>query len=106
MPSAKQILQSLLPPIIWRAGQALKKRLVQAADHFEHVPHAWASLSGHSEGYWAAFLDQERSAFDALVERVRAGEPVLAVDGAEDVKYLAYGYVLGVTAHSRDRVRV
>ncbi len=109
MPSAKRMLQAIVPPVLWNAGKAVKRRLSNSVTHFEHAPHgstATAAGMRANEDYWASYLDQERREFARLAGRIRASDPAFGSHSLEEVKYLAFGYVMALAARGTTHVRV
>ena len=104
MYSGKQILRDLLPPMLWKFGQRVIGRKVDRFTYAEaHV--VSGTPADANEQYWTEFLARERKTCEALMARVRAGEPLLP-DHDERLKYYVYGYVLALTAAKQQKVSV
>lgn len=104
----KRILQSVLPPLLWNAGKACKRRLLSTVDYRAYAPDGWDTrLPGgaNRHAYWTALLDRERAVYQRFVARIRAGSPMIESEG-EDVKYTVFGYVLALAARGTERVSV
>lgn len=110
MPTAKRILQSLLPPVVWDTGKDLKRRWSRSVDQFEYAPQGWttSSLPEDSEvaRYWQTFLQHERRFVADLMARVRAGDPILTPGRRDDLKHLYYAYVLALACRGRQQLTV
>jgi len=106
-PTAKQIFKSIMPPVLWRAGRSLKRRLVHSVTHFQYAPRGWSTpLPGgaHSDDFWSTLDAQERASSEELIARIQAREPRLDAD--EHIKYILFGYVLALAARHRTTVSV
>lgn len=104
MSAGKQMLQALLPPLLWNIGQ---RALSRRADRFDYAPpHVVSKLAAEAnEHYWTEFLARERDVFLGLRERVTSGEKLLP-DHDERLKYYVYGYVLALASREQPRVAV
>jgi len=104
--TAKRMLQSLTPPLLWKGLTILKQRLVPSRNGFSYAPKGWATplpRGRDTADYWIAFIDKERSECKLLISRIQAG---IALDGGEGVKHRAFGDVLAMAARNRDRIAV
>lgn len=103
----KRVVKTIVPPLLWNIGRALKQRLVPSTDRLAYAPRGWNTPlpGGGNEAYWARFLKREREWCERLVARVRTGDPVLASDDAI-LGYLAFGYVLALAARHKDKITV
>jgi len=110
MATAKRILQSVLPPLLWNAGKDLKRRLFRSVDHHEYAPHGWSAASlppgSDGEAYWNPFLEYERQFVQALIPRVRAGDPILFPGRRDEARHIYYAYVLALASQGRQRLAV
>ena len=107
--TAKRILESVVPPLLWNIGKDFKRRLVRSVDHYAYAPRGWATpLPGgaNSQEYWTTFITRERSACEALIARVRAGEPAWTPDGGDNLKHVIFGYVLALAGRDKPKVTV
>jgi putative methyltransferase (TIGR04325 family) len=107
--STTSVLKSLVPPLFWRLGSRMKRRVVRSTTLLEYAPAGWATpLPGqsNSETFWSAFIAQERAFCEALIARVHAGEPMLYPDGDANSKYAVFGYVLALTARQLPKLSV
>lgn len=107
--SSKQILKSIVPPILWNAGRNLKRRWVRSVTHFQYAPEGWSTpLPGgaHSDDFWSAFISQEQAASRELIARIQAREPLLEASGGEDSKYILFGYVLALATRHHGKISV
>lgn len=104
MSSAKDILRSMTPPLLWRFGQRVLRRSV---DRIEYIPPERTPEfpPEPNPDFWSAFLVSERATCEALITRVRCGEPLLAPNG-EELKYQVYVYALAVAGHGQNRLSV
>ena len=100
------MLQAVMPPALWNFGKGLKRRLFLSAEHFEYAPDGWATPVPSPNEFWSAFLPQERSMYEALMARLRAGESPLAAHSDEHVKYLTYAFVLALAAREQQTLSV
>jgi len=101
-------LKSILPPLLWNIGKDLKRRLLRSVDHYAYAPRGWDTplpAGASSQDYWTAFIARERSACEALIARVRNGEPIATAAG-DNVKLAAFGYVLALAAHQKSKITV
>ena len=101
----RRILQSILPPVLWDLGKAVKRRLSASVDHRAYAPDGWETRLPGGAGrhdYWIGLLDRERDVYERLVARIRAGTPLIEAEG-EDVKYSVFGYVLALTSRGARR---
>jgi putative methyltransferase (TIGR04325 family) len=108
MITPKRILQSILPPLLWNAGKACKRRLLSSVDRRAYAPDGWDTrLPGGVDrhAYWTVLLDRERTVYERLVARIRGGSPLIEAEG-EDVKYSVFGYVLALASRNKPRVSV
>jgi putative methyltransferase (TIGR04325 family) len=104
---SKQILKSILPPLLWHIGKDVKRRLSRSVDHFEYAPEGWSTrlpAGASSQDYWSTFIARERVECEALIARVQIRDPMLTVDG--DVKVVLFGYVLALAARDREKLTV
>ena len=104
--TAKRMLQSLTPPLLWQGLKILKQRLVPSRSGFSYAPQGWVTplpRGRRTTDYWIAFIDKERSECESLIAQIQAG---LVLDGGEGVKHLAFGYVLAIASRNRDRIAV
>ena len=56
----KRFLQSILPPLLWNAGKAGKRRLFSSVDRRAYAPDGWNTrLPGGVDrhAYWTTLLD-------------------------------------------------
>ena len=107
--SATRVLKSLVPPVLWRIGSRVKRRMLPSTTLLAYAPLGWETrLRGGASGddYWTAFIAQERSACEQLIARIHAGAPLLYDDSQEHPKYALYAYVLALAARDRSRVTV
>ena len=107
--SATLILKSLVPPLLWRLGSRIKRRVVTSTTLLEYAPRGWETpLPGRSssDDFWSAFIAQERAFCEALIARVHAGEPMLYPDGDANTKYAVFGYVLALAARQQPQLSV
>lgn len=100
------MLHAAMPPALWNLGKSLKRRLFLSADRFEYAPDGWATPVPSPNEFWSAFLPQERSMYDALMTRIRAGQSPLAVPSDEHLKYLTFAFVLALAAREHDTLSV
>jgi putative methyltransferase (TIGR04325 family) len=100
------MLQAAMPPALWNAGKDLKRRLFLSSDHFEYAPDGWATPVPSPNEFWSSFLAQERSMYEALTARIRAGQSPLSVHSDERVKYLTYAFVLALAARDHQTLSV
>ena len=103
-----RIVKPIVPPFLWSIGKDVKRRLSRSVDHYAYAPHGWETPLPPGEGnetYWSTFVAQERVLCQELIERVRAGHPVLTSDD-EIMNYVTFGYVLALAARHRDRLSV
>ena len=103
----KPVVKAIVPPLLWDIGRACKQRLIRSTDRLAFAPRGWDTpmSGGFNEAYWNRFVERERAWCQALIARVRAGDPVLTSDDAI-LGYLAFGYVLALTARERDTITV
>ena len=104
----RQLVQPIVPPLLWSIGSGLRQRLVRSTDRLAFAPLGWETplpKGGGNEAFWSRFVERERRWCQALIERVRAGEPVLTSDDAI-LGYLAFGYVIALTARHKDKITV
>jgi putative methyltransferase (TIGR04325 family) len=110
MAAAKRMLQSVLPPLLWNAGKDLKRRLFRSVDHLECASRGWTDASlppdSGSDVYWNSFLDYERRFVQALIPRVRAGDPILFPGRHDEPKHIYYAYVLALASRGRQQLTV
>lgn len=103
----KQIVKPIVPPLLWSIASEVRQRLLRSADRLAYAPLGWNTPlpPGGGEAFWGKFVERERAWCESLIARVRAEDPVLASDDAI-LGYLAFGYVLALTARQRHRVTV
>ena len=110
MPTAKRVLQSVLPPLLWDAGKDLKRRWSRSVDQFEYVPSGWTLPPGaeaaESAKYWQTFLEHERRFVEDLKARVLAGDPILTPGRHDDPKHIYYAYVLALACRKQQPLAV
>jgi putative methyltransferase (TIGR04325 family) len=107
--SAARVIQSIVPPLLWRLGSRVKRRVVRSTTLLEYAPDGWATQlpdNLNSDDFWTAFVAKEQAYCEALIARVRAGEPMLYPDGDANSKNAVFGYVLALAAGSRGKVSV
>lgn len=107
--TAKRVLKSIVPPLLWNIGRDFKGRLLRSADHFRYAPQGWSTHlpeGATSQSYWATFLARERSACQTLIARVEAREPRSTADADDDLKQAIFGYVLALTARQKPQITV
>ena len=107
--SSARILKSIVPPLLWDIGKDVKRRLLSSVDHYAYAPNGWATqlpAGAGSQEYWSTFIARERVACQALIARVRAGEPAWTPDGGDDLKHVTFGYVLALAAREKPKVTV
>jgi len=107
--SSKQLLKSIVPPLLWKLGSSIRRRVDSSTTLLEYAPQGWLTPlpgSASSEEFWAAFLDSEESHCAALIARFRADEPLLYPDSDENGKYAVFGYVLALAAREQRKVTV
>lgn len=81
---------------------------MRSADRLAYAPDGWETplpAGGGNEPFWSRFLERERAWCEALIARVRAEHPVLGSDDTA-LPYLAFGYVLALTAQHKDKITV
>jgi putative methyltransferase (TIGR04325 family) len=103
-----RIVKPIVPPFLWSIGKDVKRRLSRSVDHYAYAPRGWQTPLPPGEGnetYWTTFVAQERVLCQELIERVRAGNPVLTSDD-EMVNYVIFGYVLALAARRKDQLTV
>ena len=110
MPTAKRVLQSVVPPLLWDAGKDLKRRWSRSVDQFEYVPSGWTlppeAEAVDSAKYWQTFLEHERRFVEDLKARVRAGDPILTPGRHDDPKHIYYAYVLALACRKQQPLAV
>lgn len=92
-----------------RLLKSIVNRLSRSADRLELAPNGWATAlpaGASSQDYWSHFIARERTACETLMARVRAGEPILALDEDERVKRTTFGEVLAMVARDKQHVTV
>jgi len=103
---SKAFLKSIVPPMLWNVGRDLKRRLLRSDDEYAYAPGGWDTpLPGgvRNEDYWNAFIAHDRTACEAMMARVKRGEPPLI--GAEyELKHMTFAYVLAISADGKERV--
>ena len=102
---AKRVIKSIAPPFLWEIGKDLKRRLLTSVDHFAVAPEGWSTrlpAGATSEDFWNRFIARERSICEALIARVKAGDPVSVLTG--DMKEVLFGYVLALVARNKQKV--
>lgn len=107
--TAKGILESIVPSLLWNLGKDFKRRLLRSEHRIAYAPKGWATplpAGASSQDYWTTFITRERSACEKLIARVHAGEPVLARDGDEHLKHVTFGDVLALAAGRKQKVTV
>lgn len=107
--SSTQILKSMVPPMLWNIGSRLKRRLMSSTTLLEYASGGWSTpLPGNasSDDFWAASIAQEQAVCEALIARVRAGEPLLHADSDESTKYATFGFVVALAARDRQKLAV
>jgi putative methyltransferase (TIGR04325 family) len=103
----KRILQHLAPPLLWNFGKACKRRLFPSVDYMAYAPRGWSTpLPGGIDrhAYWSKLIERERAVYRQLVSRAQSGEPLL--EERTDPTVTVFGYVLALTAHSKQQVSV
>jgi len=103
----KRILQTLTPPLLWNFGKACKRRLFASVDYMAYAPQGWATpLPGGIDrhAYWAMLIARERAVYQRFVTRVQQGASLLEEN--EEIKHAVFGYVLALTARSKEHVTV
>ena len=95
-----------MPPALWNLGKDLKRRLFLSADHFEYAPEGWATPVPSPDEFWSSFLPQERSTYEALITRMRAGQSPLTTQSNETSKYLSYAFVLALASRDHHTLSV
>lgn len=104
--TAKRMLQSLTPPLLWQGLKILKQRLAPSRSGFSYAPRGWDTplpRGRRTTDYWTAFIEKERSECALLIAQIQAGLPL---DGGDGVKHLVFGYVLAIAARNTDRISV
>jgi putative methyltransferase (TIGR04325 family) len=104
----RRILKPIVPPLLWSIGSELRQRLVHSTDRLAYAPRGWSTPlppGSGNEPFWNTFVERERAWLQNLIARVRAGDPVLTSDDAI-LGYLAFGYVLALTARHKDKITV
>jgi putative methyltransferase (TIGR04325 family) len=105
--TGKQVLKSLAPPLLWRIGKDLKRRMVRSVDHFAYAPDGWSTRlppSDNSQDFWSTLALRERASCEALIATVQASGPVLALNA--DLKDALYAYVVALTAAGKHTVSI
>lgn len=106
--SSARLFKSFVPPLLWNIGSRFKRRMLRSTTLLQYAPQGWSTpLPGNAANgdFWAASVAQEQAACEALIARIRAGEPLLS-DGDEASKYAAFGYVLALAARERQPLKV
>jgi putative methyltransferase (TIGR04325 family) len=105
--TSKQVVKAIVPPLLWNIGRECKQRLIRSTDRLAYAPRGWNTPlpPGGNETYWNRFVERERAWCPGLIARVGAGDPVLTSDDAI-LGYLAFGYVLALTARRTDTITV
>jgi putative methyltransferase (TIGR04325 family) len=104
--TAKQIVKSIVPPLLWNIGRNLKRRFVHSVTHFQYAPRGWSTpLPGgsHSDDVWSAFNARDT---EELIARIRAREPLLETVGYDHTNYILFGYALALAARHQTEVSV
>jgi putative methyltransferase (TIGR04325 family) len=107
--SARALLRSIVPPLLWSIGSRIKRRVVRSTTLLEYAPEGWSTplpRSTSSDDSWIASLAQERVACEKLIVRVRAHEPLLHADLDENSKYCVFGYVLALASRHQTSISV
>jgi len=107
--TAKQIVKSIVPPLLWNIGRHLKARFRHSVTHFQYAPRGWSTpLTGgaHSDDFWLAFARREHAGSEELIARILAGEPLLETRADEHTQYILFGYVLALAARHKTKVSV
>ena len=104
----KRLVKPIVPPALWSIGSELRQRWVRSTDRLAYTRLGWDTPlppGGGNEAFWSRFVERERAWCEALVARVRAEHPVLTSDDA-NLGYLAFGYVLALTARHKDKITI
>ena len=103
----KEVVKAIAPPLLWNIGRSAKQQLIHSTERLAYAPRGWQTPlpEDANEAYWNRFVERERAWCERLIARVRAGDPVLTSDDAI-LGYLAFGYVLALTARGRDSITV
>ena len=105
--TGKQILKSLAPPLLWRFGQDVKRRLVRSVDRFDYAPDGWATrlpATDNSHNFWTTLALRERASCEALIATVQSSGPDAALNA--DLKDALYAYVVALTAAGKPKVSI
>lgn len=105
---ARALFKSIVPPLLWRAGSAIKRRWQRSPHGGAYAPGGWDTpLPGgaRTEDYWTAFLAKDSVACQAVMSRVKNGQPAL-IGGEYDFKHVTFAYALAVSAGENERVTV
>jgi putative methyltransferase (TIGR04325 family) len=105
---SKALLRSIVPPVLWSIGKDVKRRLLGSGDHGAYAPDGWNTpLPGgaRSEDYWTTFIAPDSAACEAVMARVKNGEPAL-IGGEYDLKHVTFAYALALSADEKARVTV
>lgn len=107
--SATRIFKSIVPPLLWSIGSRFKRRVMRSTTLLAYAPNGWSTpLPGgaSSDAFWAAAIAQEQAACEALIARIRAGEPMLDAVSGNDSKHAIFGYVLALATRHQHRLTV
>jgi putative methyltransferase (TIGR04325 family) len=107
--SSARILKAIVPPFLWTIGSRVKRRVMRSTTLLEYAPEGWSTqlpTSASNDDFWSAFIAQERAAYETLIARIRAREPLLHVNSDENAKYSIFGYVLALASRHHTKISV
>jgi putative methyltransferase (TIGR04325 family) len=116
--TSKQILKSVLPPVIWNLLKSVQTRIMPSSDCLTYAPQGWATKLPNeptADNVWAKYMARELQKHEGLIRRAQNAEPLL-IDPKDYVNrptafasymiYMTYAYVLTLAAHEKRALKV
>lgn len=114
--SPKQLLRSILPPILWEALRAIKRMTPGLNEPLTYAPQGWETRLAQDEGYgFPELVAHERTQREPLIRRLQAGGPLFEApaDAAghqdmtfENILYLTCAYALALAAREKKNLKI
>lgn len=110
----KTIFKRFLPPSVVDAMRWLSREIVNSRPEWEYLPEGWDIRDARITGWNVqSVLDTQRQKWPYFLKSVQGSEPLLiyheapissAINYTVHNTYMAYAYVLALTARKKDRI--